>query len=110
MLTLVLDEINGLDDVNMVQCRRNAKFGGEFLDVFLFRFILASFSKLFDGVQLLLTTIPLMGETDDRGSTLADSYLLTNSILFRQAPYTVTCSRLAVSIRITLLATAGRSL
>lgn len=35
MLILVLDEIDGLDDIDMVQGGRNTKLCGEFLDVFL---------------------------------------------------------------------------
>jgi hypothetical protein len=46
MLGLILNKINSLDNVDVVQCRRDTKFCGKFLDVFFFRFVLPSFPEL----------------------------------------------------------------
>jgi hypothetical protein len=100
----VLDEVHGFDDVYVVQGRGYTKLGSEFLHVFLFRLVLSPFAELLDGVKLLFASVPLMGETDDGGSTLADSDFLANAI-FRETGHTVTGSGLALAIRGTLPAT-----
>lgn len=45
MMLFVLNEIYRLDDVGMVERRGDAKLGGEFLDVFLFRLVLSTLSE-----------------------------------------------------------------
>lgn len=42
---LVLDEIDGLDDVGMVEGGGDAKLGGQFLDVFLFALVFAALAE-----------------------------------------------------------------
>lgn len=46
VLLLILDEVDGLDDVDVVESGRDAKLGGQFLDVFLFCFVFSSFPEL----------------------------------------------------------------
>ena len=46
VLILVLDEIYGLDDVDVMEGGRYTKFGRKFLHVFLFRLVLPSLSEL----------------------------------------------------------------
>lgn len=47
-LTLVLDKIDSLNDIDMVKGRRDAKLGGEFLDVLFLRLVLATFAEFLD--------------------------------------------------------------
>ena len=47
-LTLVLDKIDSLDDIDMMKGRRDAKLGGEFLDVLFLRLVLATFAEFLD--------------------------------------------------------------
>jgi hypothetical protein len=46
VLVLVLNEIYGLNDVDVMEGGRYTKFGGKFLHVFLFRLVLPSLSEL----------------------------------------------------------------
>lgn len=46
VLSFVLDEIDGFDDVGMMKGRGDAELGGELLDVVLLGLVLASFSEL----------------------------------------------------------------
>jgi hypothetical protein len=46
VLILVLNKIDGLDNVNVMQGRRYTKFGGELLHIFLLRLVLAPLSEL----------------------------------------------------------------
>lgn len=39
VLALVLDKVDGLNNIDVVQCRRYTKLGGEFFDVLLLRLI-----------------------------------------------------------------------
>lgn len=43
--SFILNEIDGLDDVGMVQGGGDAKLCGEFLDVFLFALVFATFAE-----------------------------------------------------------------
>lgn len=116
MLVLVLDKIHGFDNVGMMEGGGNTKFSGEFLHIFLFRFVLPALAELLktekpmssvtksnvsdahlDCVQLLLTPIPLVCQADHAGCTLANRYLLANPILLRQAEGTISCSALGPS-------------
>ena len=45
MHIFVLDKIDCLDDINVVQRRRNAELRGELLDIFLLCFVLAPFPE-----------------------------------------------------------------
>jgi hypothetical protein len=45
MMLFVLDEIHCFDDICVVESGRDAEFGSEFLDVFLFRFVLSALSE-----------------------------------------------------------------
>lgn len=54
LFVLVLDQVNSFNDVDVVQRRGNAEFGGQFLDVFLFGLIFTSLPKFLDSVQFLL--------------------------------------------------------
>lgn len=45
VMLLVLYEVDSLDDVGVMQGRRDAEFGSELLDVFLFGFVLSPLSK-----------------------------------------------------------------
>jgi hypothetical protein len=46
VLVLILDEIDGLDDVDVVERRGNTEFRSEFLDVFLLGLVFATFAEL----------------------------------------------------------------
>lgn len=46
MLVLVLDEVDGLDDVHVMQRRRYAELGRELLDVLLLRLVLSPLPEL----------------------------------------------------------------
>jgi hypothetical protein len=46
VLVFILNEVNGLDNVDVVQRRRYAELGGEFLDILLLCFVLSSFAEL----------------------------------------------------------------
>ena len=52
MMIVVLYQIDSLDDVGMMQSRRDAEFRCQFLDVILFRLILATFSEFLQDRQL----------------------------------------------------------
>lgn len=54
LFVFVLDQIDSFNDVDVVQRRGNAEFGGKFLDVFFFGLIFASLPKFLDGIQFLL--------------------------------------------------------
>ena len=56
VLILVLDEIYGLDDVDVMEGGRYTKFGRKFLHVFLFRLVLPSLSELLPIVIRLIRT------------------------------------------------------
>lgn len=45
VLVLVLDKVDGLDNVRVMQCRRDAEFGGELLNILFFRLIFAAFAE-----------------------------------------------------------------
>jgi hypothetical protein len=45
MMLLILDEVDRLDNVGMVQGRRDTKLGRELFDVFLFCFVLSPLSE-----------------------------------------------------------------
>ena len=45
MVLFVLNEVDGLDDIGVVQGGRDAEFRSELLDVFLFRLVLSSLSE-----------------------------------------------------------------
>jgi hypothetical protein len=45
MLVLVLDKVNGLDNVRVMQRRRDAELGGELLNILFFRLIFAAFAE-----------------------------------------------------------------
>lgn len=62
MLVFVLDEIDGFNNVLVVQRRGNAKFGRELLDILLFGFILASLAEF---LQTQIRYKPML----DRGNT-----------------------------------------
>lgn len=46
MLVLILHEIDGLNNVGMVEGGGDAEFGGELLDIFFFCFVLSSLAEL----------------------------------------------------------------
>jgi hypothetical protein len=48
LVILVLNKINGLDNVDMVQGGGDAKFCSEFLDIFFFCFVLAAFAEFLE--------------------------------------------------------------
>ena len=100
-MTLVLDQVYRLNDVRMVECRRDTEFCGEFLDVFFLSFVFPSFAELLkakserlfspggtmtrvtdlDGVDLLLGSIPLVHQTNDGGGPLADCTVVADTVL-----------------------------
>jgi hypothetical protein len=45
VVRLVLDEIDGLDDVLVVERRRDAELGRELLDIFLLRLVLTTLAE-----------------------------------------------------------------
>lgn len=53
VLRLVLDEVDGLDDVDVVQGGRDAELGGELLDVFLLRLVLAPLAEFLQSRSVL---------------------------------------------------------
>lgn len=46
VVLLVLHEVDGLDDVHVVQCAGDAEFCGELFDVFLFGLVFTAFAEL----------------------------------------------------------------
>ncbi len=48
VMIVVLNEVHSFHDINMMQSRRDAKFGSELLHIFLLSFILSSLSKFLD--------------------------------------------------------------
>ena len=46
MLVLILDEVDGLDDIHVVQRRRYAELGREFLDILLLCLVLSPLAEL----------------------------------------------------------------
>ena len=48
MLSLILDQIDSLHDVDMMQCGRYAELGGELLDILFLCFILSPLPKLLE--------------------------------------------------------------
>jgi len=45
-MTLVLNEVDGLDNVDVVEGRRDAKFSSQLLDVFFLCFIFTALAEL----------------------------------------------------------------
>lgn len=103
MLVLVLDKVDGLDNVRVMQRRRDAEFGGELLNILFFRLIFAAFAEFLkqrlsdtnvlkmtqlsthlNGIKLLLAAVPLMCEPNDACSPFAYCHLLTHAILLGQ--------------------------
>ena len=102
VLVLILNEIYGLNDVDMMEGGRYTKFGGKFLHVFLFRLVLPSLSEFLpimirlllriavnqninnlDSVKLFFTSIPFMCEAHDRCSTLSDGNAFASAIFLQ---------------------------
>jgi hypothetical protein len=46
MVVLILDEVDGLDDVGVMERRGDAELRGELLDVFALRLVLATLAEL----------------------------------------------------------------
>lgn len=46
VLVLILDEVDGLDDVRVVEGRGDAEFSSEFLDILFLCLVLAAFAEL----------------------------------------------------------------
>jgi hypothetical protein len=67
VLILVLDEIYGLNDVDVMEGGRYAKFGRKFLHVFLFRLVLPSLSELLP-IMIRLIRTPLNQNIDNLDS------------------------------------------
>jgi len=91
VLALILYEVDSLDDVNVVESGRDTEFCCEFLDIFLFCFVLPALSELLDGINLLFTAVPLVHKTDDRGGTFPDRHFLADTVLLEQARGTAGC-------------------
>ena len=66
VVSVILDEVDSLDDVHVVKSRRNTELGRELLDVFLFGLVLATFTE-FLGERVL------SGERLDRGMVVGIS-------------------------------------
>lgn len=90
---LILNEIDCLDDIDVMKCRRDAKLGRQFLDILLFRLVLASFPKLLDRIEFFHAPIPLVGEPDDRRGTLTHRNFTTHAILLTKTGSGFTCDR-----------------
>ena len=57
VLVLILDKINGLDDVWVVEGRRDAEFGSELLDILFLCLVLTTFTELLEGNEQASGTI-----------------------------------------------------
>jgi len=115
-MALVLNEVDGFDNVDVVEGRRYTKFSGQLLDVLLLRFIFATLAELLgadqrrfriyheqmkthlDGVKLFLGAIPLVGKLDDTCGPFPDRHLLAHSILGGQTANAIPSSTLGLSI------------
>lgn len=85
VVRFVLDEVDGFDDISVMQRGGDAELGGELLGVLLFGLVLAALAELFDSVKLLFAPIPLVGQTNDARRTFANCNLLAHTILLQQA-------------------------
>lgn len=49
----ILNEVDGLHDIDMMKCGRNAELGCKLFDIFFLRFVLPTFAELFDSIEPL---------------------------------------------------------
>jgi len=105
-MVLILQKIDRLDDIRVMEGRRNAILRGKFLDVVLFALVLPALPELLEnkgsvgqprrtgrwvgqmgwqhlnGIDFPLSSVPLVRETNDASSTLSDRKLATDTIFF----------------------------
>ena len=60
-------------------------------------------------IELLLRPVPLVGETDDGGSALADGHLLADAVFLQQADRARSGFRPPAPVRVGLLAASRRA-
>lgn len=82
---LILNEVDGFDDIGVVERGADAELGSKLFDVLLLRLVLAALAEFLDGVEFLFLPIPLVGETDNTCSALTNRRLVTETILLGQA-------------------------
>lgn len=104
-MVLILNQVHSLDDVGVMQRRRDAEFRSKLLDVILFAFVLATLAELlwkrsvschtqcgsklgkkthFDGIELFCGLVPFVGQTDNRCCTASDSDLFASAVLLEE--------------------------
>lgn len=87
-LLVVQNEINGLNNIGMLERGTDAELAGQFLHVFFFSFIFSSFSEFLDSVKFVGTilSIHLVYKSNDCGGSASNAgSLITCSIFFEEA-------------------------
>ena len=87
VVLLILDQVNGLDNVLVVEGGRDTELARQLLDILLLGLVLSALTELLDCKETLGTIVilgQLVGETDDSCSSLANVAFVAQSILLQK--------------------------